>query len=144
MTENTPEDYEGKHEGEPEEPVIGDAPPKSHTLFSNKAYDFLKFVAQIALPALGTFYATAGATWEFPKTEEVVGTIIAFDLFLGALLGFSNAKYQSSGAAYDGKLVLQDRGPDQPILADLDPNPDFTDNLDKKDSVTFKIHRQTE
>lgn len=60
---------------------------------SNKTYDLLKWVAQIALPALGTLYAGLAVIWGFPYGEEIVGTILAVDTFLGALLGISSAKY---------------------------------------------------
>lgn len=60
---------------------------------SNKVYDVLKFIAQIFLPALGTLYFALAGIWGFPYGEEVVGTIMAIDTFLGALLGLSSANY---------------------------------------------------
>ena len=60
---------------------------------SNKAYDVLKFIAQIVLPAIGTLYFALANIWGFPYAEEIVGTITAIDAFLGALLGISTAKY---------------------------------------------------
>lgn len=60
---------------------------------SNLVYDILKFVAQIFLPALGTFYFALAEIWGFPYGAEVVGTITAVDAFLGALLGISTMKY---------------------------------------------------
>ena len=60
---------------------------------SNKTYDILKFVAQILLPALGTLYFALASIWGLPKGEEVVGTIVALDTFLGALLGISTNNY---------------------------------------------------
>lgn len=62
-------------------------------MLSNKAYDILKFVAQIVLPALGTLYFALATIWGFPYGEEIVGTITAVDAFLGALLGISTAQY---------------------------------------------------
>ena len=62
-------------------------------MFSNKTYDFLKWVAQIVLPAVGTLYFALANIWGFPYAEEIVGTITAIDAFLGALLGISTAKY---------------------------------------------------
>ena len=62
-------------------------------LFSNKVYDVMKFIAQIILPALGTLYFALAGIWGFPFGEEIVGTIVAVDTFLGALLGLSTAKY---------------------------------------------------
>ena len=60
---------------------------------SNKLYDVLKYVAQIVLPALGTLYFALAGIWGFPYGEEIVGTIMAIDAFLGALLGISTVKY---------------------------------------------------
>lgn len=62
-------------------------------MLSNKAYDILKFIAQIVLPALGTLYFALATIWGFPYGEEIVGTITAVDAFLGALLGISTAQY---------------------------------------------------
>lgn len=66
----------------------------SNPLFSDYAYNKLKFVAQILLPALGSLYFTIGELWHLAKTAEVVGTISAVDLFLGLILGVSTKMYQ--------------------------------------------------
>ena len=60
---------------------------------SNKVYDVLKYIAQIALPAIGALYFALSQIWGLPYGEEVVGTITALDCFLGALLGISTAIY---------------------------------------------------
>lgn len=60
---------------------------------SNKLYDVLKWIAQILLPALGTLYYAIAKIWNLPFSEEIVGTITAVDLFLGALLGISSIQY---------------------------------------------------
>lgn len=65
---------------------------------TNKAYDVLKFIAQILLPALGTLYFALAKIWEFPYAAEIVGTISAVDAFLGALLGISTANYNREQA----------------------------------------------
>ena len=62
-------------------------------VLSNRAYDILKWVAQIALPALGALYFGLARIWGFPYGEEIVGTIAVVDTFLGALLGISSANY---------------------------------------------------
>ena len=62
-------------------------------MFSNKAYDALKFIAQIVLPALGTLYFALAKIWGFPYGEEIVGTISAIDAFLGAVLKISTIQY---------------------------------------------------
>lgn len=60
---------------------------------SNKVYDFLKWIALIALPALITFYGVVGATCDIPYTQEVLTIAVAFDTMLGSMLGISSSKY---------------------------------------------------
>ncbi len=60
---------------------------------SNKTYDVLKWIALIALPAIGTLYFALAGIWGLPYGEQVVGTITAVDTFLGALLGISSVNY---------------------------------------------------
>ena len=61
---------------------------------TNKAYDVLKFIALIVLPAVGTLYFALAGIWGLPYGEQIVGTITAIDTFLGALLGLSTAQYR--------------------------------------------------
>lgn len=63
-------------------------------ILSNKAYDILKWIAQILLPALGTLYFALAQIWGLPYGEQIVGTITAIDAFLGALLGISSIYYR--------------------------------------------------
>lgn len=60
---------------------------------SNKTYDILKWIAQILLPAIGTLYFALSKIWGFPNAAEIVGTISAVDVFLGAVLGISTSQY---------------------------------------------------
>lgn len=60
---------------------------------ANKTYDVLKYIAQIVLPAIGTLYFALARIWALPYAEEIVGTISAVDVFLGAILGISTANY---------------------------------------------------
>ena len=60
---------------------------------SNKVYDVLKYIAQIVLPALGALYFALAKIWNFPYGTEIVGTISAVDVFLGALLKISTDQY---------------------------------------------------
>lgn len=63
---------------------------------NNKTFDVLKFVAQIGLPALGTLYFALSQIWGLPYGEQIVGTITALDVFLGAVLGVSTAQYKKA------------------------------------------------
>lgn len=60
---------------------------------NNKVYDILKWIAQILLPALATFYFALSTVWDLPAPDAVVGTITATDAFLGAILGISSISY---------------------------------------------------
>lgn len=64
---------------------------------NSKLYDVLKFIALIGLPAFGTLYFTLAQIWKLPCGEEIVGTITAIDLFLGAVLGISKTQYDKDG-----------------------------------------------
>lgn len=62
-------------------------------MFSNKVYDVLKFIAQIVLPAIATFYVTIASIWRLPLGDEISRTVMAVDTFLGAILMISTAQY---------------------------------------------------
>lgn len=66
---------------------------------SDKVYDILKWVALIALPAVGTLYFALAEIWGWPYANEIVGTITAIDTFLGVLLGVSAAQYKKGVSA---------------------------------------------
>lgn len=63
---------------------------------SNKAYDILKWIAQLLLPAVATLYFALAGIWGFPYGEQIVGTITAIDTFLGVILGISTAQYKKT------------------------------------------------
>ena len=65
---------------------------------SNKAYDVLKWITMVALPAIGTLYFALAGIWGFPYAEQVGGTITAVVTFLGVVLGISSAQYKKKNA----------------------------------------------
>lgn len=62
----------------------------------DKVYDVLKAIAMIILPALGTLYSALAGIWGWPYAEQIVGTIIAIDTFLGVILGISTMQYKKT------------------------------------------------
>ena len=60
---------------------------------SNKVYDVLKWIALIALDAVGLFYKTIATIWGTPLGDEVLATCTALSIFIGALIGISSAQY---------------------------------------------------
>lgn len=63
---------------------------------NDKLYNTLKWIAQFFLPSLATLYFALSAVWGLPYTEEVVGSIVALSVFLGALLGISSMQYKET------------------------------------------------
>lgn len=64
---------------------------------TNKTYDVLKYIAQIAIPAIATCYFTIAQIWNLPYGEEIVGTLAAIDTLMGALLMVSTNNYNKVG-----------------------------------------------
>jgi len=62
-------------------------------MLSNKAYDILKWVCIIVLPAIATLYMGLAKIWDLPFETEIPQTITVVDAFLGALLGVSTINY---------------------------------------------------
>ena len=60
---------------------------------NDKVYDVLKWIAMYLLPGLGTLYFALAGIWGLPYGEQIVGTITAFDTFLGVILGISTVQY---------------------------------------------------
>ena len=63
---------------------------------SNKVYDILKWIALIALDAVGLFYNTIAAIWSLPLGDEILATCTAISVLIGALIGISSAQYNKS------------------------------------------------
>ena len=61
---------------------------------SNKTYDILKWIALVALDAVGVFYKAIATIWGIPCGDEVLATCAALSLLLGTLIGVSSAQYK--------------------------------------------------
>lgn len=66
----------------------------------NKVYDILKWVALVALDAIGICYKTMATIWAWPLGDEILSTCAALSVFIGALIGISAANYNKSGGEY--------------------------------------------
>lgn len=108
------------------------APP-----MSNATYDFLKWVAQIVLPAVGALYFSLSEIWHLPYATEFVGTITVIDVFLGVVLGLSSSRYVNSEAAFDGELVVDTSSLEKDKYT-LKFN-GAIDDIANKDKITFRV-----
>lgn len=68
---------------------------------SNKAYDILKWIVLVVIPALTTAYVGLSKIWSWPYAVQVAETSAVVCTLLGALLGISTAQYNKE--AQDGE-----------------------------------------
>lgn len=60
---------------------------------SNKAYDILKQMVSIWMPALATLVLAVCNIWGLPYGEAIAGTITALATCLGTIIGISSKNY---------------------------------------------------
>lgn len=63
---------------------------------SDKTYNILKWIALVGLSAVGTLYGSLSKIWGLPYGAEVIETVVAVELFLGAILGLSTIQYNKN------------------------------------------------
>lgn len=100
---------------------------------TNKAYDVLKGIALVWLPAAGTLYFALSGIWGLPHAEQIVGTITAVDTFLGVGLRLSSGSYKP---AIDGHLVVDDSAEKTTFQLNVHTPPE---QMAKQDSIRLKV-----
>lgn len=120
--------------------VYHDSTEPAGPLLKNRTYDWLKQIATLVLPGLGTLYFTLAQIWGLPNAEEVVGTIAAVNVFVGLLIGLSTRVYNHSESRFDGTIdVLHNDEALKQYSLNLNSDPE---DLDKKDQVIFKVNKE--
>lgn len=66
------------------------------TLLSNRAYDILKWLAILALPAIADFIKFLFPTWGIPYGDPIAETIRQVALLIGILIGVSTIQYNKN------------------------------------------------
>lgn len=61
---------------------------------NDKLYDVLKWVALIALDAIGLFYSKLCSIWGWPYGDKILETCVAISVLVGTLIGVSSASYK--------------------------------------------------
>ena len=62
-------------------------------MLSNKAFDVLKWLTLVGIPALTTAYVGLSAIWNWPYADQVAKTSAVICVLLGSLLGISTIQY---------------------------------------------------
>lgn len=106
-------------------------------LLSDRKYNFLKKMAIIILPLLGSLYFGLAQIWKFPHQEEISGTIVVLNTFVGAVVLAAKKVNEVSGAKYDGNLSIEEHEDESTLrLTQVDAKA-----LDTKSEVVFKVSR---
>jgi len=108
-------------------------------LLKGKLYDYTKYLAQVILPALATLYLAVAGIWGLPSAQEVVGTIVAIDAFLGVVLQLSSTAYAKSDERFDGQVNVNDTS--EKTLFDLQIDGDPLEVIPNKDVLVLKVNK---
>lgn len=65
---------------------------------SNDAFDFLRFLAEIGITALGAFYKGIAEVWTLPYGEAVMTSSILLSTFIGVFVEWQRQKHKKSEA----------------------------------------------
>lgn len=63
---------------------------------SDKVFNFIRFLAEIAISAVGALYYSLSEIWGLPYGEAVVATCAAVSAFLGIFTEYQRYRYQKS------------------------------------------------
>lgn len=66
-------------------------------ILPDKVYNTLKWLCLTVLPALSVLYAVLSKIWGLPYGAEIPATINAVVVFIGALIGISQANIKKEG-----------------------------------------------
>lgn len=100
---------------------------------NNKAYDAIKYIVLIAIPALNTAYLGIDSAVDLPYEVEVVKVSMVLATLLGTLVGISKLQYNYSDAKYDGVI--------DPYRANVETS---SETLKFKDSPSDVSNQKTE
>lgn len=105
---------------------------------NNRVYNAIKYASMVVLPAFATLYFALGSIWGLSNVQQVLGTIAALNVFLGALaVGLSKAYYKAEGN-FDGTINVTEEEGVTVYTLELDSNPD---TLGSKPVISFRVNR---
>ena len=71
-------------------------------ILPQKAYEIIRWIVIIVIPALITLYGVIGNTLNIPYTEIVLTIVGAVDVFLGTIFGISKISYDKRQGEING------------------------------------------
>lgn len=108
-------------------------------LFSDAIYKTIRRLAEYGFPALIALYFALSEAWHWGNQAEIMASLAAVNVFLGAVVGVSRRTWQNSDAPYDGDLVIDTRDPDRDLATlDLTTMPE---DIRDMNAATFRVKR---
>ena len=106
---------------------------------TNAAYDVLKPIALVWLPAAAGLYTALAAIWHLGDVSEVVGSLSAVDTFLGVVLHLSSNSTPANPSTppSNGQLVInKTTSGDKTVYLVLESE---LDDIEKQKSITLAV-----
>jgi len=121
------------------ETFVADTNPeqKTYPLLSNSAYDKLKPVTTLLMPAVVTFILGVGEIWNIESAPKIGATLGAFNVLLGVLLAVATRSYNNSDDKFDGTVDVQHLDGRKVAVMDITTEPETM--LGQK-QVTLKVN----
>ena len=70
---------------------------------SDKFFDTIRFLSEIAISALGALYYALAEIWGFPYGEAILATCAALSTFLGIFTEWQRMKYNTKNKGEDNE-----------------------------------------
>lgn len=111
---------------------------------SDNTYDIISAFVKYILPAVGTLYFALSEIWGFMYADQILGTTVAIETFLGAILFLAKRGWKEEQEEIlnesDGEVFidLNDDG-----LMTMSLNQEI-EEIQEKDKLTFKVVRTSQ
>jgi hypothetical protein len=111
-----------------------DKPP---FVLNDAIYGKVKWLIVVVIPAVGTLYFALAKIWDLSSGEQILGTLLAVQAFLGVIFAISTSQYNNSDTKYDGAIVQTKTSTGTQASLEFNEHP--ADILEKKDQVLLKV-----
>lgn len=68
---------------------------------SNKAFDIIRFLSEVAITAVGALYYALAETWGWPYGEAIVASCAAISSFVGIFTEWQRKSYNKTERSED-------------------------------------------
>lgn len=111
-------------------------------LLNDKLYFVLNSLALVIFPAVGTLYFALAQIWGLPGAQEVIGTLVAVDTFLGVVVKVGQTSYKNSENRFDGAINIEHKDDGgKTFQLDVSAHPMV---LAQKPEITLKVNKPSE